>query len=116
VALFAPECHFAGAQCRTTYGRASSLFPGLDGDSFRELMRFIQSRFDVVGKRLKELQFENPPRSITEIASGILPADDSSLQWSPQGGGLSEIRRRRLSNCTHAWSLDTMSLDAATRC
>ncbi len=40
VALYAPEARFAGALCRTTYGRLRKVFPGMDGESFKSLMRY----------------------------------------------------------------------------
>lgn len=37
-----------------------------------------------------ELPLEGLPKSVLEIAKTILPADDSSLQWSEPGGGVTE--------------------------
>lgn len=91
VALYAPELRYASALCRTTYGRLSKTFPGIDGESFRGLMRHIQSRFEELGDRLQsELPLEGLPKSALDLAHGILARDDSSLQWSPAGGGLAE--------------------------
>jgi hypothetical protein len=54
-------------------------------------MRYIQTRFEEHRERLpRELPFESQPKTIMEIARGILPLDDSSLQWSDPGGGLTE--------------------------
>lgn len=91
VALYAPELRYASALCRTTYGRLSKTFPGIDGESFRGLMRHIQSRFEELGDRLQsELPLEGLPKSALDLAHRILAQDDSSLQWSPAGGGLTE--------------------------
>jgi hypothetical protein len=91
VALYAPKVRYASALCRTTYGRLSKAFPGIDGESFRGLMRHIQSRFEELGDRYRsELPLGELPKSALDLAHTILPRDDSSLQWSPAGGGLTE--------------------------
>ena len=90
VALYAPDRKYASALCRTTYGRLSKTFPGLDGDAFRSQMRFIQSRLEEIGQSLLELELEPHPKSIMEFVHRVLPTDDSSLQWSAPGSGLTE--------------------------
>ena len=91
VALYAPEARFIGAICRTTYGRLTKVFPGLDGEIFKSLMRYIQSSFEVIGDRAREeLAFNGKAKNIMEIAISVLPHDDSSLQWSEMGSGLTE--------------------------
>jgi Protein of unknown function (DUF3037) len=91
VAIYAPQVRYASALCRTTYGRLSKTFPGIDGESFRGLMRFIQSRFEELGDRMRaELPLQKAPESALDLAHAILPRDDSSLQWSPAGSGLTE--------------------------
>lgn len=89
VALYAPDAPYVGAKCRSTYGRLSSAFPGMDGKALRRLMQYIQLKLREAGKRLsEELALERKPASIAEIARSVMPQDDSALQWSPAGGGL----------------------------
>lgn len=88
VALFAPQAQYASALCRTTYGRLTNAFPGMDGEAFKKTMRFVQARLEELGERLTELPLEEPPKTILELAHQVLPHDDSSLQWSPMGSGL----------------------------
>jgi hypothetical protein len=91
VVLFAPEAKFARAFCRDTFGRLAKIFPGMNGETFKSLMRYIESRIDEIGGRLQaELPLEKPPVDALALASQVLPHDDSSLQWSPLGSGLSE--------------------------
>lgn len=91
VALLAHEARYASALCRTTYGRLSKTFPGMDGEAFKSLMRHVQSRIEELGDRFRnELPLEGFPASVLDLAHAVLPADDSSLQWSPAGSGLSE--------------------------
>jgi len=90
VAIYAPEARFASAMCRNTIGRLSKVFPGIKTAHFRSLMRHIQDCFDQLGERLSsELPLE-PADSVVTLAHRILPADDSSLQWSPPGAGRAE--------------------------
>jgi hypothetical protein len=91
VVLYAKDVRYASAQCRTTYGRISKTFPGMDGEAFKNVMRYVQSRLEELGDGIRsELPLEGLPQSVIEIAHQVLPPDDSSLQWSPVGGGLSE--------------------------
>jgi len=89
VALFAPEVPYASAICRETADRLTKAFPGMDGDTFKKLMRHIQSRLEELGEQIcNDLPLEAMPKSVLEFAHRVLPADDSSLQWSPVGSGL----------------------------
>lgn len=88
VALYSPKVRYASALCRTTYGRLSNVFPGLNAEHFKSLMRHIQSRFEEYGQRIaSELPLDSPPLTVVQIAESILPRDDSSLQWSSVGSG-----------------------------
>lgn len=87
VALYAPEARYLSAICRTTYGRIDKVFPGLNAEHFKALMRHIQNSFEAQGERLaSELPFTSPT-GMLQIAQSVLPTDDSSLQWSPTGSG-----------------------------
>ena len=90
VALYAPQLRYASALCRTTYRRLSTVFPGVNGEQFRSLMRYVQARFEELGERLtSELPFMEK-KSVLDLAQTILPRDDSSLQWSPAGSGTTD--------------------------
>ncbi|MBL9140044.1 MAG: DUF3037 domain-containing protein [Verrucomicrobiales bacterium] len=97
VAIYSRESRYASALCRSTFGRLSKIFPGMDGEVFKGLMRHIQSRFEERGDALKtELPLEGLPDSVMQIAHAVLPADDSTLQWAPAGSGLTEDLPRTL--------------------
>lgn len=87
VALHAPDARFAGAVCRPTYGRLSKVFPGMNPEHFKSLMRYIQGRFDELGTQLADELPLHGTRSIDELTQRVLPADDSALQWSAVGSG-----------------------------
>jgi len=90
VALHAPKAPYLSALCRTTYGRLSCTFPGLNGEHFRAVMRYIQTRFEQIGHRVRDQLNLDGATSVRDFAISVLPADDSSLQWSPEGSGRSD--------------------------
>ncbi|MDD5141322.1 MAG: DUF3037 domain-containing protein [Verrucomicrobiales bacterium] len=91
VALYAPEAKYVSAICCPRYGRLSKMFLDVNGDQLRPLMRFIQARFEEYALKLNgELPLQGQPKSVMEIAANILSRDDSSLQWSESGGGITE--------------------------
>lgn len=87
VVLYAPETHYLSALCRTTYGRLNKVFPGVNAEHFKSLMRYIQARIEEQGERIAGELPLTAPSSVLEFAQAILPRDDSSLQWSPAGSG-----------------------------
>ncbi len=91
VALYAPEAKYISALCTRRYGRLSKMFLDVNGDQLRSVMGYIQARFEEYGDKFnRELALAAQPKSIMEIAGGILPRDDSSLQWSEPNGGVTE--------------------------
>jgi hypothetical protein len=67
------------------------MFLDVNGDQLRPLMRFIQSSFEEYALKLNgELPLQGQPKNIMDVAASILSRDDSSLQWSEPGGGVSE--------------------------
>ena len=90
VVLYSPQARYLSAICRTTYGRLSKVFPGVNAEHFKSLMRYIQSQFEERGQRLSSELPLTPASSVVEIAQSVLPKDDSSLQWAPAGSGLTD--------------------------
>ena len=87
VVLYAPEARYLSALCRTTYGRLNKVFPGVNAEHFKSLMRYIQARLEEEGARVGGELPLTTPSSVLEFAHAILPRDDSSLQWSGVGSG-----------------------------
>ena len=89
VALHAPERRFINVQCRTTFARLKSTFPNLDGDAYRAIMRHVLARFEGLAEQLRD-QLDLVPSGANALtfAESVLARDDSSLQWSPVGAGL----------------------------
>jgi hypothetical protein len=97
VVVLAPEARYAGALCRETHGRISKMFPDMNRDGFKSLMRYIESRVDELGERLRgELSLETAPADAGVLARSVVPHDDSSLQWGPVGGGLCDDPAQKL--------------------
>ena len=87
VVLYAPEARYLSALCRTTYGRLSKVFPGVNAEHFKSLMHYIEARLGEQGVRVVTELPLTTPSNVLEFAHAILPRDDSSLQWSPAGSG-----------------------------
>ena len=88
VAVYSREAGFLSAKCATHYGRISRMFAKIDGNRFRQLTRYIQEQIGVIGASLpSELPFE-PGLAIEHLLARVLPPDDSSVQFSHAGVGL----------------------------
>ncbi len=91
VALYSPKEKYLDAICVSKYGRLSKMFLHINGDHFKSLVCYIEDQIHEMGDRFRnELQFSDLPRAISDITNKILPKDDSSLQFSEQGGGLTD--------------------------
>jgi len=90
VVISAPSAKFADAILRPTYGRLSKMFPGMDGEHFRQVIRHLHSRFEEIASRVREeMDLGQKPTNAQEFAFSVIAPDDSSFQWSPMGSGLS---------------------------
>ncbi|MDZ4796913.1 MAG: DUF3037 domain-containing protein [Bryobacteraceae bacterium] len=90
IAVYSAQTGYLRAKCTTHYRRITRTFTRIDGERFRQMTRFIEERLTAVGKSLKsELPFESG-RTIEHLLARVLPHDDSSIQFAPAGGGLSQ--------------------------
>jgi hypothetical protein len=97
VVLFAPESRFLGCLCTPRYGRLSNMFLNIDGNQFRQITRYIQDKIEEEGDRLiSELQLKELPKTVSGFTKQVLPVDDSSLQFSPEGYGVTENPNKTL--------------------
>ena len=88
--LYAPERRFLEARFTTSYERLNAIFLKIDHAHFRAMMRYMANEFDEVSAEIRDGLSVPPVTALTEIARRVLPQDDSSLQWSEQGGGFSD--------------------------
>lgn len=89
VVVYCPQAGFLQMKGVTRMKRALGFFPGMDSSSVIKTLRFMESCFAAFHKSPQQsLRFET--LDAASIAKAILPTDDSSLQWSPPGGGVTE--------------------------
>ncbi|HEY3901119.1 MAG TPA: DUF3037 domain-containing protein [Chthoniobacter sp.] len=90
VVVYAPAGRFLEARFTSSYERLNSMFLKIDHAHFRSLMRYLANSFEELAAEVRDGFMVPPLDALGELARKILPADDSSLQWSSPGGGLSE--------------------------
>jgi hypothetical protein len=90
VVLYAPEQRFLEARFTTSYERLNAIFLKIDHLHFRALMRYMANRFEELGAEIRDGLTVPPVNALPEIVKQVLPPDDSSLQWSQQGGGITD--------------------------
>jgi len=84
---------YLGAKFKTAFGRVKRAFPTVDAEVFRARMRRLQATFDQITEGRLDAPVSSDPdgaTSIERLVHSVIRADDSSLQWSPAGGGLSK--------------------------
>jgi hypothetical protein len=88
--LYAPGPRFLEGRFTTSYERLNAIFLKIDHLHFRALMRYLANKFEELGAEIRDGLHVPPVTALTEIVRQVLPPDDSSLQWSEQGGGFTE--------------------------
>lgn len=97
VVLYAPDSSFVGAKIKKSYGRVKKTFPTLNGEAYRRQLGRLQASFDRIAQRdLVANPQELRVKGILELVHSVLGEDDSSLQWSPVGSGLTASPERAL--------------------
>ena len=96
VVLYAPDQRFLEARFTTSYERLNAIFLKIDQLHFRALMRYLTNRFEELGAEIRDDLHVPPVNALSEIVKKVLPPDDSSLQWSQQGGGITDDPARVL--------------------
>lgn len=93
IVLMATRTPYLGAKFKTAYGRVKKAFPTIDPDVFRARMRRLQAAFDQIteGKIDAPIAIDSKEGfPIERLVHSVIRADDSSLQWSAAGSGLSK--------------------------
>ena len=88
VAVYSGEAGFLRALCTTHYARITGMFVKVDGNRFRQLTIYVQEKIGEIGENLPWMPFE-PRLAIEHLLARVLPPDDSSMQFSHAGVGLS---------------------------
>lgn len=96
IAVFSPEARYLRAICTTRYGRITSMFQKIDGQRFRQISQYIQDQICAAGREYESaLPFESSA-AIEGLLARVLPPDDSAIQFSKAGVGLSSDLDRTL--------------------
>jgi len=89
VVVTSPEAPFVRAKFKSTFGRIKGAFPTVDSEVFKARMRKLQTAFDQIGSGEIGRSWSKEELKIENVVHLVLRQDDSSLQWSPPGSGLS---------------------------
>jgi len=90
VVLYSPEQRYLEARFTTSYERLNAIFLKIDHLHYRALMRYMANRFEEIAAEIRDGLQVPPVTALKEIVRQVLPPDDSSLQWSEQGGGFTQ--------------------------
>jgi hypothetical protein len=88
VAVFSPEAKYLRAICTTSYGRITHMFQTIDGHRFRQLSRHIQDAICAAGRQYQSAIPLESGQTIEHLLAKVLPPDDSAIQFSKAGVGL----------------------------
>jgi hypothetical protein len=89
VAVYSPDARFLRAICATGYERITRVFARIDGNRFRQTVRYIQEQINGIGSDMPSQIVFEPGLAISKLLAKVLPIDDSSFQFSDAGVGLS---------------------------
>ena len=88
VVMHAPAAGFLKVRTRKTIGRLKQAFPDLDRAAFTDAMQAVDRGFSTVARRAGKMPLFDARTDARAHALKVLPDDDSALQWSPAGTGL----------------------------
>lgn len=88
VVIFVPSLGSVRFKTRLTIGRLKGVFPDIDRRSFVESMHAVRRGLQWVAKSEISAGFLRSDGDAADIAQRAVPTDDSSLQWSTCGTGL----------------------------
>jgi len=91
VVLFIPDSYYLEAKFLNRYGRLSKMFLNVDGEHFKKVVQSIEYKLFEFSINLKRPNFfEDDVKILKTITSRALPIDDSSLQFSDDGFGITD--------------------------
>ena len=88
VVLFVPSEGLISYRMRGTIGRLKGVFPDIERRAFLLSMTAARKGLQLVAKSEKSAGLFKGQFDAAAIARRAIPPDDSSLQWSPSGTGL----------------------------
>lgn len=88
-------------KARKTFGRIKNMFPDLDSDSYKRAIEAIERGMKAVDRGLKSEGMFKSEKTAGDYGRIALPLDDSSLQWSPVGAGLTADPQKTFDQLYH---------------
>lgn len=88
IVMHAPAAGFLKVRTRKTIGRLKHAFPDLDRAAFVDAMQTVDRGLLTVAKQASRMSLFDERTDARTHALKVLPDDDSALQWSPTGTGL----------------------------
>lgn len=85
VVLFAFDPPFLQGRFSSDFRRLRAIFGEIDEAHLSSMLQHLDRAFAGF-----QPDRDSAKRNITQLVQQLLPADDSSLQWSPPGGGMTE--------------------------
>lgn len=91
VAVYVRQTGALEFKFRKSLGLAGKMFNSAVLADFRALMRAVSSQAVKVQTEYTESVLQQEPQKLEEILGAFFPADDSALQWSTVGSGLTAV-------------------------
>ena len=88
VVIYLPSLGVVRFKMRSTIGRLKGVFPDIDRRAFITAMSAVRRGLQNVSRRERDAGLFRSEGDAASIGRRAVPADDSSLQWSPPGTGL----------------------------
>jgi hypothetical protein len=101
VAVYSPAVSYLRAICTTSYARITNTFQKIDGQRFRQLSRYIQDQINAAQNQIETALPFRDAAGIEQILASVLPPDDSAIQFSKSGVGLSSDLDQTLRELYH---------------
>jgi hypothetical protein len=90
VVMLVPSQGRVVGRTRHTIARLRGVFPDLDRVAFTSMMANIRRGFRRIAKHKTKTPLFNSEEALSSIIREAVPLDDSSLQWSPLGAGITD--------------------------
>jgi hypothetical protein len=88
-------------KARKTFGRIKNIFPDLDSEACKRAIEAIERGMKSVERSLKSEGLFKGDKTAGDYVRIALPLDDSSLQWSPVGAGLTSDPQKTFDQLYH---------------
>ena len=88
IVIYLPESGELKVKTQKSISRLSGAFPDIEAPAFRKAMRAVDRGIARLGEETSLVLPPGTQPDARRLALRVLPEDDSSLQWSRSGGGL----------------------------